>query len=202
MTYLDHCGVIRNEDYDLCDLQFSDQHHANIHPETGLLLTSNLSWSEHINTIAADASKALDVLSRLRYTIDRKSLEAVYFSFIRPKLEYASHIWDDCSEKDSTHLENLQLCAARVVTGAKRGTSHELLYRDTNWETLARRREVSKLKFFHKLVHRDAPDYLTDLVPSRVCENVSYSLRNRSDLRQLSCRTEKYLCCLSVLAGL
>ena len=161
------------------------------HKHLGLLINNKLSWSDHISTIINSASKMLDVLKRLKYTIDRKSLETIYFSFVRPKLEYACQIWDDCNERDSEHLENINLCAARIVTGAKRGTSHALIYRETNWESLADRRKSVKLKFFHKIVHGEAPEYLKSLLPDQVHHGMPYPLRNSTDIRQYHCRTEK-----------
>ena len=41
------------------------------------------------------------VLKQFKYQIDKKSLETMYFSFVRPKLEYACQIWDDCTGKDN-----------------------------------------------------------------------------------------------------
>ena len=69
-------------------LYFSDTQLEEVqsHKHLGLLLTNDLTWSEHINTIIADVSKVLGVLARLKYTMDRNSLETIYFSFIRPKL--------------------------------------------------------------------------------------------------------------------
>ena len=51
-----------------------------------------------------------------------KSLETIYESFVRSKLEYAWFFWgDDCSEQDQLALEKCQLRAARIVTGAQKG---------------------------------------------------------------------------------
>ena len=69
-------------------------------------------------------------MQKLKYRIDRKSLEHIYFTFIRPKLEYASIQWDDCTYADKSRLENMQVMFARIVSGAKRGTSHNLLYNE------------------------------------------------------------------------
>ena len=59
---------------------------------------------------------------------DRKSLETIYESFVGSKLEYACIVWDDCSEQNHIALEKCQLRAARIVAGAKKGTSHDKLY--------------------------------------------------------------------------
>ena len=64
-----------------------------------------------------------DVLKKLKYQVDKESLEKIYFSFIRPKLEYGNYIWDNCFEGDKDRLEDFQLSIARTVTGARKGTS-------------------------------------------------------------------------------
>jgi hypothetical protein len=49
--------------------------------------------------------------------IDRYSLENNYISFIRPLMEYADVIWDNQKQNLINKLENIQLDAARIVTG-------------------------------------------------------------------------------------
>ena len=61
-------------------------------------------------------------------------------------------------------LENVQLGFARIVTGAKRGTSHGLLYDETSWLTLSNRRHNVKMKLMHGIVHGKAPVYLCNLI--------------------------------------
>ena len=80
----------------------------------------------------------------------------------------------------------------RIVTGAKRGTSHDLLYDELSWQTLAERRNISKAKFVHKLYHGTLPHYLSHLLPLRVDDITVYNLRNGNDLVQFSARTEKF----------
>lgn len=43
----------------------------------------------------------------------------MYTTFIRPILEYASVVWDVCSQYENTcnKLEKVQLFSARIVTG-------------------------------------------------------------------------------------
>ncbi len=52
------------------------------HKHLGLVLTHDLSWSPHIQSIIKNVSPMIDVLKKLKYNIDRKSLETIYFSFI------------------------------------------------------------------------------------------------------------------------
>ena len=60
------------------------------------------------------------MLWKMRMTPDRFSLERIYMSFILPILEYADVIWD--SQNLINKLENVQLDAARIVTGGTKLT--------------------------------------------------------------------------------
>ena len=94
----------------------------------------DLSWREHIKSLTSDVSKMTDVVRALRYDLDRSSIETTYFSFVRPKLEYACQVWCNCTKKDADLLEAIQLNFARFATGVRKGTSHSLLYKITNWK--------------------------------------------------------------------
>ena len=161
------------------------------HKHLGLILTSNLTWTEHISNLIKSVSQMANVMKNLKYQIDRKSLETSYFSFIRPKLEYGCHIWDNCSKKDSDMLENFQLDIARTVTGARKGTSHEKLYMETNWPTLKERRNAIKLKNFMKIINNDTPNYLTALLPDTLGVTRPGS-RNADHFKLVKTRTETY----------
>ena len=162
------------------------------HKHLGVTFSKNLNWSEHIKNILDSSSKMLDILRRLKHDIDRKTLETIYFTFIRPKLEYASPVWDDCCDKEKVLLENFQLSAARIVSGAKKGTSHQLIYDEVAWPKLSDRRKDCKLKFIHKIVHGTSPDYLVELLPGNVGEGMSYNLRQKNNIKLFKARTEKF----------
>ena len=82
-----------------------------------MTLTSNLSWSSHIDNILGSVSTMADVLSKLRYSVDKDSLERIHYRCIRPKLEYGCQIWNNCDKGDKKNkLEDFQLSIARTVT--------------------------------------------------------------------------------------
>ena len=47
-----------------------------------------------------------NIMRRLKYDLDRKSLETIYKSFIRPLLEYADGIWNNCTQQTKTNLNS------------------------------------------------------------------------------------------------
>ena len=67
------------------------------------------------------AWKRIGIMRRLKLRLDRTSLQTIYFSFIRPILEYADVIWMNLSqyqkdqiEKYKTRLHELSLDAVNL----------------------------------------------------------------------------------------
>ena len=131
------------------------------HMHLGITLSSNGKWDEHISNIIAKTNFKLTVFRKLKYSLDRKSLERIYFAYIRPTLEYANIVWNNCTEAQKDKLEQLQLEAARIVTGSVRGTQHKYLYSEKGWLTLADRQINNQLGLMYKMVNDLAPQYLS-----------------------------------------
>jgi hypothetical protein len=92
--------------------------------------------------MAQKASKRLDLIKPLKMKLDRVSLQRLYYSIIKPVMEYGSIIWH--IPNDRSHLldslESVQTNAARLDTGAATITSSASIYNETKWETLSQRR--------------------------------------------------------------
>ena len=71
----------------------------------GVVLTSNLSWSEHITQVNSKARKLIGLLYRRFHNCNSDILTKLYKAFIRPHLEYAPHVWDPYLVKDIQQLE-------------------------------------------------------------------------------------------------
>ncbi len=74
-----------------------------------VMLSSNFSWSSHIDSICAKARKMLGMLYRRFYGVtDPAFLLEIYQIQVRPHLEYAAQVWDPHLLKDINHLESVQ----------------------------------------------------------------------------------------------
>ena len=87
------------------------------HIHLGVILSNDCSWQKHIDHIKEKAWTRINNMRWLKYDLDRKSLETINKSFIRPLLEYADVIWDNCTQQNKNDLELIQLEAARISTG-------------------------------------------------------------------------------------
>lgn len=162
------------------------------HDHLGVTLTSNLSWRSHIWKIHQKASKKINMIKGLKFKLGRSTLETLYKSLIRSTLEYADVVWDGCSKSDSDLLESLQFEAARIVTGAMKGTHRENLLCETAWVTLKNRRKDHKLIMMYKLLNNTAPTYLLELCPTSNNSRTNYNLRTSCNLSIPPSRTERH----------
>lgn len=131
-------------------------------------------------------------MRKLKFKLDRRSLQTIYFSFIRPLLEYADVVWDNCTQYEVNDLEKIQNEAARIVSGATKLVSINSLLLETGWETLSSRRRKHKLQLFFKMQNDLSPDYLSTLVPPTVGSTSAYPLRNSTNLHTVRAKSQLY----------
>ena len=162
------------------------------HKHLGMYLTKDLSWTPHIEHIKQKAWSRINVMKKMRYRLDRASLETIYFSFIRPILEYGDILFDNCSGSEKYELDKIQHEAARIVTGASKLASIESISIETCWESLSSRRRKHKLTFFYKMLNGLHPNYLCELIPERIGNGSDYNLRNAEDIQGIRSRSNTY----------
>ena len=77
----------------------------------GLLISSTLKWSAHVESLLSRVCWKVALLKRLlfRCYLPLHTFSFVYTALLRPCLEYATVVWDDCSSHDSHSLERIQL---------------------------------------------------------------------------------------------
>ena len=98
----------------------------------------------------------------MKWKLNRRNLEILYVSFVRPLFEYPDIVWDSAPSHQYIfdNIEKLQIEAARIVTGTNRYSSKELLYRETGWLQLSTRCSIHRLNLCHKIVNGTCPRHL------------------------------------------
>ena len=82
-----------------------------------LMITSNLSWSEHINNKCIKAKKLIGLLYRRFYgNADPTALFELYTALVRPHLEYACEVWNPHLQKERDQLERVQKYGLRMCS--------------------------------------------------------------------------------------
>lgn len=139
-------------------------HPVTEHKHLGLEISNDGSWQKHIDLIAKKAFTRVNILRKFKFILDRKTLEQICLTFIRPILEYADFVWDNKTVFLINKLENVQIEAARIVTGGTRLVSINSLYKETGWARYRRDGNTTKIDF-DKMVNGLVLPYLSVMVP-------------------------------------
>ena len=102
----------------------------------------------HIDLITEKVYRRLNILWIFKFILDKKTLETIYLTYIRPLLEYADVIWDNNITYLVDKIEKVQMEASRIVTGGTRLVSLNNLCFETGWDKLKNRREMHRLIYF------------------------------------------------------
>ena len=105
---------------------------------------------------------------RRNLRINSKSIKAqAYTMLARPKLEYASPVWDPYKIEHINNLERVQRRAARIVSNRHRNTSSvgEMLA-DLDWQTLEKRRKDARLVLLYKMLEGKVSIRCPELKPA------------------------------------
>ena len=86
------------------------------HKHLGLTISRNGQWNAHVENILKSASYVLGIVRKLRFKVNRKSLNT---SCLAPILEYFSIVWDGCSDACAESLQKKNE-AAGIVAGVNR----------------------------------------------------------------------------------
>ena len=112
------------------------------------------STQKHITEITSKSLKVLGMVRRTLGPCKPEVKDAAYNMLVRPKLEYASPIWNPHTSSHIVHLERIQHYAARFVAiDHRRTTSPTNLVLTLNWQTLERRRIIKQAMTFFKILN-------------------------------------------------
>ncbi|KAJ3655423.1 hypothetical protein Zmor_014555 [Zophobas morio] len=88
--------------------------------DLGVLITSSLSWSEHLTRIIAKANKIIYLVSKTFVKPSVETTAKIYKTYIRPILEFANNVWTPVLERDKKLLESTQRRVTRMPYGINR----------------------------------------------------------------------------------
>ena len=127
--------------------------------DLGVIVSPDLSWSPHINTISSRArSIAFWVLSVFK-SRDRVTMLTLYKSIVRSHLEYCCPLWHPSKIADIQELESVQRTFTARISGLNSPNYWERL-KSLKLMSLQRRRERYILLHMWKTLHGICPNDL------------------------------------------
>jgi hypothetical protein len=67
---------------------------------------------KHVDLITKKAFTRVNIMRKYKFILDRRTLEQIYLTFIRPLLEYGDVVWDCKTAYLTNKLESVQAEAA------------------------------------------------------------------------------------------
>jgi hypothetical protein len=118
----------------------------------GVNMQSNMQWNLHIDKTVKKAFNALSFLRRNFRKSSQSIKSLLYFTTVRPILEYAAVVWEPYRIGQKKSLERVQRRAARFVTNTyDRTVSVSSLMSQLGWNSLEERRCKARLKCFYNV---------------------------------------------------
>ena len=132
------------------------------HDYLGVTISHDLSWNDHCTKVIKKASRTLGLICRTLSPCSRKVKAQAYTSLVRPKLDYASEVWNPSTTSEINRLEQIQRSTARFVYMRTIVATHvSPLVKELNWDPLHTRRLIQQATMFYKihygLVHISPP---------------------------------------------
>lgn len=120
----------------------------------GVIISSKLTWNDHIESIIASANKTLAYLRRNFSRAPQALTLLLYKTLIRSKVEYAASVWDLFHNNLIYSLEMVQNNSAHfIMSNYARTTSVTYMKSSLELPSLASRRKIHRLCLFHRIFH-------------------------------------------------
>lgn len=155
----------------------------------GVHIYSDLTWNHHINLTVASVNRSLGLLKHNLKHAPSHLRSRAYTTLIRPKIEYASAIWDPHQAYLINSIESLQNRAVRFIySDYSRHTSITALKKRAGFQELSLRRKIARLSLFHKLYHHSTLHNDFFCLPSAIFDRRDHPFK----VKRVSCRSFNY----------
>lgn len=151
----------------------------------GLNIDENLSFKQHVNTIASKLSQSLYIMQRAKNLLSTSALTTLYYSMVHCHLNYGINIWSSATQANLKCIILKQKQAIRIVSKAKYNAHTEPLFLTHKILPVTKFVEYSKICFMNSYINGNIPNAFANMWPTnqeRRGENVYENLRNAGNL--------------------
>jgi hypothetical protein len=156
----------------------------------GVTIDYELNFDKHISEICKKSARQLNVLKRIGRYLNKLGRLTIYYSFILSNFNYCPVTWHFCSGKNTKKMEKIQERTLRFIYNDYVLNYEELLEKSKMPSLKVRRlRSISIAIETFKIIHKESPIYLHDLVNIKK-HNYSFRYKNTADVP--SVKTTRY----------
>ena len=125
---------------------------VSLYRDLGLLTSDVLSWNFHIANITAKANSILGLIKRTcRDVNDVTTLNTLCCNLVKPRVEYASQVWNPFTKSNISRIESIQRRATKFIL--KGDDDYVVRLRKLRLLSLEDRRLIADVVFFYKVVN-------------------------------------------------
>ena len=160
---------------------------VNSHKILGVILDRDISWHEHTSCLVKRLSAKLFQLSKVKHFLDLHSRKLFFFAHILPIIDYASTLWDNCSDSHLKLVNCMYKRALKLIL-LKSNSLTPNDFSQLNILTLTNRLFFNKAVCMHKVNNGNAPEKISSrFIVNHYRHNHLYSLpRPRNNLFKTS----------------
>ena len=115
-------------------------------------ISSDLNWLRHVTKISNKTSRNLGLLKRTSSPCSQNVKSIAYKLLVRPKLEYASEVWNPYTMKCIKKIEHIQINSCRFIIHEYRiDTDTSLLINMSNLDSFYSRRLIQQATMSYKI---------------------------------------------------
>ena len=161
------------------------------HRLLGITIDNKLRWVSHINNVCKTVLRRVFLLPKLRYIIDIDTRNLFFIAHIKPHIDYASIVWDGCSDFLKKRLNSLHRRAVKLILPDTTLTTDQKL-KEMRIMSLQKQLEYNKGLFMYRVLSNEIPGYISNMythTPSRYSNSRNYHLslpRPRIDIFRTS----------------
>jgi len=146
------------------NLSLNDQAIEQVHEHRllGVLVDDKISWQPHVNDLCKKISKKVYLLSKLQQFIDTDTRKLFFNAHIKSHIDYASIVWDGCSEACLKRVNSLYRRAAKKILPDPTISTDQKMAK-IGMPSLQKHFAFNKAIHMHKIAHNKAPSYLLGL---------------------------------------
>ena len=124
-------------------IEFTLENHGQLvesvpnHKHLGLVISSDLTWDEHLKGIMSRGSQRIGLLKQMSRYLPPSTRAKLYLYYVRPCFEYASPVWYGATPASAAQsLERLQASMARTILRTEWTTPKKELLAALQWPSL------------------------------------------------------------------
>ena len=133
---------------------------VNSHKILGVIIDKDLTWTDHVMSLGKRLSTKLLQLSKIKNFLDNHSRKLFFCGHVLPLIDYASTLWDSCSETNLKFLHRLYKRALKLVL-LKSSSLTVSDYKQLNILTFRNRLFFNKAVCMQKVINGNAPPKIT-----------------------------------------